>query len=187
MGSHDLRVGEHAAMLMLEGWGSLLVCSGGFGRLTAKLWDKSEAKQFAEIAIQAGVPSDRILIEDQSTNTGENIQFSKTLLGKGNIPVQKVLLVHKPYMERRALETAQKIWPQVEYCVSSPPISFRDYANEEISLEQLIHIMVGDFQRILLYPEKGFQLAQDVPEETMRAFTFLIEAGFKEQLIKDSS
>lgn len=29
MGSHDLRVAEYAASLVVEGWAPLLVCSGG--------------------------------------------------------------------------------------------------------------------------------------------------------------
>ena len=40
--------------------------------------------------------------------------------------------------------------------VSSPPIPFEAYPTKDIPLEQVIHIMVGDFQRILIYPEKGF-------------------------------
>ena len=186
MGSHDLRVGEYAAKLMLEGWGSLLVCSGGFGRLTKDLWHKTEARRFAEIATQAGVPSEHILLEERSTNTGENILFSRGLLNAKSIKVQKVLLVHKPYMERRALATALNYWPEVEYCISSPPISFKDYPNNDITLDQLVHIMVGDFQRILLYPGKGFQLAQKVPEEAMNSFNSLIEAGFTNQIISEN-
>ena len=206
MGSHDLRVAEHAAKLILDGWGSFLVCSGGFGRLTKDLWHKTEAQYFSQIAVQAGVPPERILIEERSTNTGENICFSRDLLEKKGISIQKVLLVHKPYMERRALATALNYWPQVDYCVSSPPISFKDYpttlrhpsekqkadAHEsiypnEITLDQLIHIIVGDFQRILLYPEKGFQVEQNVPEEAMASFNTLMKAGFTDQVIHNSA
>ena len=126
-----------------------------------------------------------MLIEDQSTNTGENIRFSRDLLGKTDIAVQKVLLVHKPYMERRTLATALKFWPQMEYCVSSPPISFNDYPNETIALDELIHIMVGDFQRIQLYPQKGFQVFQDIPAKTLDAYNFLVKSGFTKHVIRE--
>jgi len=33
MGSHDLRIAERAAQLVLDGYAPLLVCTGGFGRL----------------------------------------------------------------------------------------------------------------------------------------------------------
>ena len=184
MGSHDLRVAEHAAHLALEDWAPFLVCSGGLGRLTSRRWQESEASQFAAIARTAGVPENRILIEDRSSNTGENIHFSKDLLKEKGISVQSALLVHKPYMERRALATAQIAWPQIRYCVSSPPISFKDYPTEEIPLEQVIQIMVGDFQRIVLYPRLGYQTEQMIPPEIKKTFRKLVKAGFTQQMIQ---
>lgn len=186
MGSHDLRVAEHAAKLTMDGWAPILVCSGGFGRLTENLWKKSEARQFANAAFAAGVPAERILIEDQSSNTGENIHFSKKLLKTKGITAQKVLLVHKPYMERRSLATALKVWTEAEYCIASPPITFENYATDAIPLDQLIHIMVGDFQRILVYPEKGFQVPQEIPEDIMSSFQKLLDTGFTEHVLSAS-
>jgi hypothetical protein len=34
LGSSDLRVGEYAAQLFLDGYGNYLATSGGFGRIT---------------------------------------------------------------------------------------------------------------------------------------------------------
>ena len=178
MGSHDLRVAEHAARMFLDGWAPLLVCSGGLGRLTKASWKTPEARQFARVAMQAGVPSEHILIEDQSTNTGENILFSKTMLEEKGITIHSALLIQKPYMERRALATALKMWPGIKYHVSSPPISFENYPTEEIPLEELIQIMVGDFQRILVYPQRGFQIKQEAPDKVMSAYKYLLNAGF---------
>ena len=114
LGSHDIQVGEYAAQLYLAGWAPLLVFSGGTGRLTEG-WQKPEAEIFAEAAIRLGVPKEKILLEDKSTNTGENIQFTKALLDAENIVVQKIILVQKPYMERRAYATCKKQWPEVEW------------------------------------------------------------------------
>ena len=184
MGSHDLRVGEHAAKLLLEGWAPLLVCAGGLGRLTKDSWDEAEARKFAGIAEAAGVPKDRILVEDKSTNTAENLKFSRTLLANRGIKAKSAILVHKPYMERRALATADIIWPEINCTVSSPPLTFEDYPTEEIPLAEVIAIMVGDFQRIILYAERGFQSQQDVPPEAMEAFLQLIAYGYDWHLIK---
>ncbi|MDK2980743.1 MAG: hypothetical protein PWQ55_1090 [Chloroflexota bacterium] len=184
MGSHDLRVAEHAAQLMLEGRAPLLVCSGGLGRLTRKLWREPEARKFARIARQMGVPSSYILIEDQSTNTGQNIQFSRDLLRSKGYSIRSALLVHKPYMERRSLATALKVWSEISYCVSSPPGTLEDYPNRDISMENLIQVMVGDFQRILVYPRLGFQVPQDVPAPVMAAYDELVEMGYTRDLVK---
>src|SRR5688500_19949159 len=80
LGSHDTRVAERAAELYLQGWAPLLIFSGGLGRLTQDMWTDTEADRFARIAITMGVPQNAILIENQSTNTGENITFTQQLL-----------------------------------------------------------------------------------------------------------
>ena len=186
MGSHDLRVGLYGAHLFQEGWAQILVFSGGSGSLTHGLWPQSEAEMFAREASKMGIPAEKILLENRSTNTGENIAFTRLLLHEKGLDPATLLLVHKPYMERRALATFQKVWPQKQARVTSPPTTFEQYPTADIPLEMLINIMVGDFQRILNYPEEGFQVAQVVPDEAMLAYYFLIESGFDQHLIKSS-
>lgn len=183
MGSHDLRVGQHGAHLFQEGWAQLLVFSGGFGDQTRNLWPVSEAEMFAREAVKLGIPKEKMLLETCSTNTGENVAFTRQLLREKGLDPKSFLLVHKPYMERRALATFQKVWPQKQARVTSPPIRFEDYPTEEIPLDLVINIMVGDFQRILDYPQKGFQVEQVVPDEAMLAYYFLIDSGFNQHLI----
>jgi hypothetical protein len=43
--------------------------------------------------------------------------------------------------------------------------------------------MVGDLQRVKIYPEKGFQIAQEIPEDVWRAFEELVAAGYTRHLI----
>jgi len=183
MGSHDLRVAEYAAQLILEGWALLLVCSGGLGRLTDKIWHEPEARKFARVAEKAGVLTDRILIEDQSANTAENLRFSRKLLVEKKIDIHSAILVHKPYMERRVLATVEIVWSELEFTVSSPPADFLDYPNREIPMEDVIRIMVGDFQRIMIYAEKGFQTPQVIPHDVMEAFKKLVQAGYNAQCV----
>jgi uncharacterized SAM-binding protein YcdF (DUF218 family) len=184
LGSHDLRVADFAADLINKNWAPLLVCSGGLGRLTREIWQESEAAKFAEIAQAAGVRKEQIIIEDQSTNTGENILYTKKLLEDRDYCIKSAILVHKPYMERRALATVQRYWPELEVVISSPRINFKEYATDEIPLAELIQIMAGDFQRILIYPEKGFQTKQGVTPEAVQAFEYLRRHGFSKYLIE---
>ena len=65
LGSHDTRVAERAADVLLEGWAPLLVCSGHLGGLTSGMWTRSEAEIFADVAVGRGVPRERILIESR--------------------------------------------------------------------------------------------------------------------------
>lgn len=184
LGSHDIRVAERGAELYLQGWAPLLIFSGGLGRLTEHMWTETEADKFANIAIKIGVPKEAILIENKSTNTGENIINTQRLLKEHNLDPQSFIVVQKPYMERRSYATFKKHWPDKKLIVTSPQISFLDYPNDEITLEKVIHIMVGDFQRIKLYAEKGFQIPQPIPDDIWQVYEKLVELGFDEHLIE---
>ena len=185
LGSHDLRVAERAAELYLEGWAPLLIMSGGLGNFTKEMWDVAEADQFAEIAIQKGVPSESILVENRSTNTGENILFTQQLLQSKGLNLHAFIVVQKPYMERRAFATFKQHWPYKNLLVTSPQISFDKYPTPEIPLEKVISIMIGDLQRIKLYPQKGFQIYQEIPGKVWDACEKLIDIGFNQHLIKE--
>jgi uncharacterized SAM-binding protein YcdF (DUF218 family) len=183
LGSHDTRVAERGAELYLQGWAPILIFSGGLGRLTGDMWTDTEADKFAAIAERMGVPPNAILIENRSTNTGENILFTQQLLNKKGLDIKTFIVVQKPYMERRALATFQKHWPKKKLIVTSPQISFEDYPNEEIPLEHVINIMVGDMQRIKIYPAKGFQTFQEIPGDVWNAYEQLVELGYDKHLV----
>jgi uncharacterized SAM-binding protein YcdF (DUF218 family) len=185
--SYDKAVAERGAQLFLEGWAPLLIFSGGLGSITRRLWREPEADQFAAIAVTLGVPRESILTENRSTNTGENVLFTKQLLADRNIDPRQFILVQKPYMERRSYATFRKLWPDKDVVVTSPKVSMdeylRRYSNEALSSDEVISIMVGDLQRIRLYPARGFQIPQDIPDEVRDAFDELVAAGYDKHLI----
>lgn len=183
--SNDLRVANRAVDLFEEDYAPLLIFSGGEGVLTKGLFGKPEADAFADVAKKRGVPLDKVLIENNSTNTGENILFTKKLLEERGIPVQSLLLVQKPFMERRTFATFKKLWPEPEIAVTSPLISYKAYPTEQISKDLMINIIVGDLQRIKLYAEKGFQISQEIPEDIWQAYERLKELGFTKHLAKE--
>ena len=149
------------------------------------MWNETEADKFAKIAVEMGVPADAIIIENKSTNTGENILFTQMLLREKNLDPDSFIVVQKPYMERRSYATFKKHWPDKKLIVTSPVISFEEYPNDEIPLERVINIMVGDLQRIIEYPAKGFQVPQEVPDNVLHAFERLIELGYDNHLMKE--
>jgi len=184
LGSHDLRVADRTAELFLEGWAPLVIMSGGLGNFTQNMWTETEADQFAAIAIKRGVPADVVLIENRSTNTGENILFTQQLLNEKGLEPQNFIVVQKPYMERRSYATFKKHWPDKNLLVTSPQIPFDQYATDDIPLERVINIMIGDLQRIKFYPEKGFQIYQEIPVEIWNVYQRLVALGFDKHLMK---
>ena len=182
-GSHDLRVAQRGAALFLDGYAPRIVFSGGLGNLTREVWDEPEAEKFATVAREMGVPETAMLLESQSTNTGENVQLTRRLLERENLDPDRVILVQKPYMERRTYATFRKVWPEKDAVVTSPQLDFDDYPTSEISKEKVITIMVGDLQRIRDYPARGFQIEQHIPTEVWDAFERLVALGFTDNLI----
>jgi len=185
--SHDKRVAERGAQLFLEGWAPLLIFSGGLGSITSGMWSEPEADQFAQVAISLGVPQEQILVENKSTNTGENILFTKRLLAEKKLDPAKFILVQKPYMERRSYATFRKLWPEKDVLVTSPQVSFSEYLenynNSELSSDDVVSIMVGDLQRIKVYAEKGFQTHQEIPDEIWVAYEELVRSGYDKHLL----
>lgn len=190
--SLDVRVAHRAVQLYLDGHGRYLIFSGGSGKLTADRFTKPEAEVFADIARAKGVPEEAIIIEAQSTNTGENVCFtheimrSRRLLG-GENAIRSFILVQKPYMERRTYATFMKQWPgigtsdegkRVNFSVTSPQLEWSDYPNEDNPRDLVVNIMIGDLVRIREYPGKGYQVSQDIPEGVWEAGQRLIAAGF---------
>lgn len=185
--SHDTSVAECAAQLFLDGWAPLMIFSGGLGTITRHLWREPEADQFAAIAVRMGVPRERILIENRSTNTGENVEFTKRLLAEKQLSPERFILVQKPYMERRSYATFKQRWPDKAVVVTSPRVSFDEYlaaySNNALTSDDVVGIMVGDLQRIRVYATKGYQIAQEIPDDVWQAFEELVQAGYVRYLV----
>jgi uncharacterized SAM-binding protein YcdF (DUF218 family) len=190
LGSYDLSVAEHAARLFLDGLAPWLMFTGGLVPRTDLLqtpWDRAEAKVFGERASRLGVPEERILLETAATNTGENFRFSLELIGRHQLDCRALLVVTKPNMERRAQATASVNVPgHIKVMVTSPPTTFDEYCST-VDPMKLIGLMVGDLQRIMLYPALGFQADEIVPAHVEAAYRRLLEAGFTDHLVAAAS
>ena len=187
LGSYDVRVAQYCAQLYHEGFAPFIVFSGNVGNFTRDLFTAPEAHIFRELALQNDVPSTDILIEDTATNIGENILLTKQLLAKKGIPIASIIIVTKPNTERRAYATVKKTWPAVNAIVLSPHVMFDKQPTAFRSQADIINEMVGDIQRIKHYPDLGYQIPQDIPEDVWRAYLELIERGYTQHLMQDKS
>jgi uncharacterized SAM-binding protein YcdF (DUF218 family) len=189
LGSIDTRVADYGVDLFLAGMGEYLIFSGGVAHIEDLLktsWEDSEAEHFAQIALQRGVPENKILIENKARNTGQNITFTYELLNQKKLYPTSLLLVQKPYMERRTYATFKKQWPgqEIDILVTSPPIPYEEYFNDENPKDKILNVMVGDLQRIKEYPTLGYQIKQDIPDDVWQAYEELVKLGFTKHLVK---
>ncbi|MHC5902636.1 YdcF family protein [Streptomyces sp. S6] len=183
LGSHDLGVATHAAALYHSGLFPILVFTGGNSPTTAKVFPRGEAVHFREHAIDLGVPAEAILLEPNAANTGQNITLAREVLAASGIHPTAVLLVSKPYMERRSFATARKLWPDVEILCASEPLEFDDYLKSIGDEKLVLDMLVGDLQRVIEYPKLGFAIEQEVPEDVRAAYESLIRDNFTSRLI----
>ncbi len=185
LGNSDIRTADRAVELYDQGLAPLVLVTGGAGRFTKDMFTESEASVFAKRMVSKGVPARVILQEDRSTNTGDNFVMGMRRLAEMGYMAQSLIVVTKPYMERRAYATGMKQLAGVTMQMASPEISWEDYPTDELPRDKVINIMVGDLQRIIEYPKLGFQIEQDVPTEARAAMEYLIAQGYDQSLIKE--
>ena len=188
-GNYNDDIALRAAELYHQGYAPKVLFTGGLGRNTIDLWKETEADRFARVAMDAGVPKEDIIIENQATNTKDNILFTKAMFEKLGMKVDSFIGVHKPFMERRIYAAMKVYWPEMKMIITSPQLTLEEYlANSTktgLTEEKVIDVIVGDFQRIKVYAEKGYQIPQEVPDEVWDAFDKMVELGFTSELVRE--
>ena len=187
-GNFNTDIAARAAELYHQGYAPRILFSGGLGRNTKTLFPESEAQRFKRRAMECGVPEEDIILEDKSTNTRENIEFTREKLHELGLPHEHILGVHQPFMERRIFSAMGVYWPEQSFSVTCPQVTIPEYlkrAKEQgMSENASISVIVGDFQRIELYAKLGYQLPQYIPPEAWEAYHALVAMGFDTQLAK---
>ncbi|MGW2659601.1 YdcF family protein [Nocardia tengchongensis] len=138
-------------------------------------------------AIGLGVPPEAILVEPRATNTGDNIDFSHALLDEHGLldSISSVMLISRPYQQRRSYAICRKRWPGVDVTCGSLPLALDDYVASIGDIERVMNMLVGDTQRVWVYPAKGWAIEQNVPAEVMAAYDRLVDAGFTRRLLAE--
>ena len=112
-----------------------------------------------------------------------------SLIKEKELSIHSYLIVQKPYMERRAYAAFKAILPTEECSVTSPNISFEEYFKEyeeqNGSTQELLNVMVGDLQRMKVYPKKGWQIEQVIPDYVWSAYEELVFMGYDKYVIKE--
>jgi uncharacterized SAM-binding protein YcdF (DUF218 family) len=183
LGSHDLGVADTAVDMYRRGLTPLLLFTGATSPTTRERMPRGEAVHYRERALELGVPETAVLVEPRARNTGENIRFSRELLAEAGVPVSSVLLISKPYEERRAYATARKLWPEVEIVSASTPMTYAEYTDSSGDERLVIDMLVGALQRLMVYPEQGFMIRQPIPDDVMDAYQRLCRNGFTSRLL----
>lgn len=187
LGSHDIGVAEHTADLYRQSRFPLIVFTGANAATTVEVFPRGEAVHYAERAEQLGVPDTAIVLEEHARNTGENFTLTRALLNREGIHPKSATVISRPYQQRRAYATCQKIWPELDVTCSSRPQSLTDYIDSIGDKDRVLNMLVGDTQRIWVYADQGFAAPQPVPADVMASFEHLVATGYTQRLIAATS
>ncbi|MQY22444.1 YdcF family protein [Nocardia macrotermitis] len=187
LGSHDLGVATYTADLYRQRMFPLIVFTGANAPTTIERFPRGEAVHYREHALELGVPASSILIEPKATNTGDNIDFTRALLSEQGLleSITSVMLISRPYQQRRSYAICRKRWPEVDVICASLPLPLDDYIASIGDVDRVINMLVGDTQRIWVYPAKGWAVDLDVPDVVHRAYARLVDAGFTSRLLAE--
>lgn len=193
--------------------GAPLLISGGIGHSTGLLatavdahpvyrkalaGQTSEARLLGDIAAMfLGLDQSRLLLEDASTNCGENGLLTRRLLDAHGLAPAAILLVQDPLMQRRTDASFRQAWvgarcPEIiNWPVQVPRLGYRDgridYLQSPNSRkwtpERFLSLLTGEVQRLTddehgYGPRgKGFLPHVDIPPEVTEAWRHLMNSS----------
>jgi len=214
-GNPVLATVEIACSLFADGVAARLLFSGGVGHSTGLLHENiqnspryghltrsgaitpgmSEADMMSAVATSGcAVPASAILVENRSTNTGENARFTWDLL-RSNLPgVRNILIMQDPVMQRRAMLTMTQAvsgGPQepalFSHAVFVPEVSPSGIVTPggfaeppPWQLARLLSLALGEMARLKNDEQgygprgRGFIPAEDIPAEVLASHGSLI-------------
>lgn len=101
------------ANLFSRGLAQKILVNGKLGR-DYQVEDKPLARLIQSELVKLGVPKEAILIQDQSSNTLEDVKFGQEVLTRHDIFPTAILFVSKAHHSGRALRTLKKFFPQTQ-------------------------------------------------------------------------
>ncbi|QDT54717.1 hypothetical protein Pan44_27520 [Caulifigura coniformis] len=169
-GHFDLAIPWHCAGLVRRGAAIRMIFTGGIGAGTADLGGPEADSFAAELAIQHPDLAQQVVIENRSTNTAENIRFTREILSHCNPPlalgaaIRSVLLVATPCRMRRVALTWRKLAPETPAWSSPPDTGYEALSTLYASKgESIRDQLIGEFDRIRDYPLRGWIAQIEIP------------------------
>lgn len=178
---HDSRIVDRGVELFKQGYAPIFIASGGhnYGEVRGIEDSRKEGEVYKQMAIEKGVPKESIFLQTKSKNVGEVFKYvQKIFEQKGMKDIKRGIFVYQPDKQRRGKASLEKQWPEIETVVTSIETTMNGYVSDELPKEELIRQIYDCMDKIIKYPELGFQTEQEIPDDVMKAYEFLKDKGF---------
>jgi len=170
---------ENALQAYKKGLGKEIIISGGTSGSPDKHkdWiygDKSEARVLFEKLVAHGVPIEKMVIEDKSTNSMENVIFSKEIYDFSK--TKSIIFISKNYASGRQLRTLKKYLPNdIHYTAYGYNIYFDDETtfdrHDWMKYDKSKSLVFGEYLRILFYGKLGYIEELSEPIKGLEKYT----------------
>jgi len=121
---------------------------------------RSEAREIANCLVTQGLPHKRIILEERSSNTGENVRNARKLMKHAGI--SELLLIGKIYAKRRYAMTIKKQWPEITR-ISCATVDYFGVAREQWWKSPSLRLRIfSEARKIEAYLERGYLTEVDV-------------------------
>ncbi|MFA6287175.1 MAG: YdcF family protein [Opitutaceae bacterium] len=176
-GVFDLRIAALCGALHADGRARRIIFTGGIGAGTADL-GRPEADAFAdELArLYPAVERASVVIENRSTNTGENVRFTLDLIARNHpeltpgTGLRTALLVASPARLRRVRLTWKHHAPSVSSWALAPASTFEhEHAQHTAKHLDYPALLAGEIDRIRDYPARGWIASEPIPAHVLAA------------------
>ena len=181
-GMFDLSLPVFCGELYAQGRAPRIIFTGGIGAGTGDL-GQPEADAWRDALFDAypDFPHERLIIENRSTNTAENIAYTAALLERDHPTLvfgrslQTALVVASPSRMRRVKLTLQHLQPalRVIRCLPRATSFDREHALYAAQGQDYFAHLVGELDRIVGYPTRGWIAAEPLPPAIAAAHTIL--------------
>jgi uncharacterized SAM-binding protein YcdF (DUF218 family) len=179
-GHFDPKVPRRCGELWRRGLVPRILFTGGVGAGSANL-EQPEAIYFRRLLRERypEIPDEDVLVEPDSTHTGENVTFSIDLLRRFDHGLSRVILVANAYRQRRVWLTCRHHLPDVHF-ENAPPLTSFDQERDMFAAagEDFIGLLVGEVDRIRRYGALGYIAPCDLPHRVLAAYELLSEVSY---------
>jgi len=176
-GMFDLSLPRFCGELYSRGQVQRIIFTGGIGAGTGDLGGR-EADVWQQTLVQAHptIPAADLVLENQSTNTGENVSFTADLIARTRpdlafgVGIHRVIIVASPTRLRRTWLTLRRQHPGLGVTRRLPSTTMaRDaalYASQGLDYHR--HLL-GELDRLVAYPARGWIVDEPLPPALVAA------------------
>jgi len=165
-GNYTFELCKKAAELYKKSFVKKILVTGKTGNFGSKNWKDTIAETLKRELMSLGVSANDIILQPESTNTFEDVLFSKKIIAENVGDGGTIILVARPIQQLRSYATIKKQLPQFNY-INQPC----NLDSVDDTYEVNVVRCLQEVKKIETYSRKGDILNIEIPAEIKSSCT----------------